>query len=168
MVCKVGMDSFGKDMIANFSARGISTSNIISCPDASSGVASIAVSEDGSNNIIIVSGTNDLLSVEEVTARQDCIKNAQVLLTQLEINVDTTLAALKLARQHGVLTILNTAPAQALPDEIFAYADIVSPNETELETLSGRSVASSEDAVLAAREIIRRYELMRHSHGIYA
>eukprot|EP01122_Echinamoeba_exundans_P017548 TRINITY_DN935_c0_g1_i4.p1 TRINITY_DN935_c0_g1~~TRINITY_DN935_c0_g1_i4.p1 ORF type:complete len:181 (-),score=24.52 TRINITY_DN935_c0_g1_i4:22-564(-) len=80
----------------------------------------------------------------------------RVLLTQLEINVDTTLAALKLARQHGVLTILNTAPAQALPDEIFAYADIVSPNETELETLSGRSVASSEDAVLAAREIIRR------------
>lgn len=79
-----------------------------------------------------------------------------MLLTQLEISLQTTVAALKIGQAAGVTTILNPAPAQALPDEIYQYADIICPNETELETLTGLPVKNVDDATNAARVLIKR------------
>lgn len=78
----------------------------------------------------------------------------RVLLTQLEVKLETTVEALRLGKQHGLTTILNTAPALHLPQDVYPHVDILCANETELETLSGRNVASVEEATLASRILI--------------
>ena len=82
------------------------------------GVAPICVNAAGQNSIVIVAGANDLLTPEELTERESLLAGACVVVTQLEIKVETTLQALKLARKHGAVTIFNPAPARSdLPDE---------------------------------------------------
>jgi ribokinase len=120
-------------------------------------VAPIAVDTDGHNAIIIVTGANDLLTTEEIEAARATIASAQILVCQLEIPVETTLAALRIARQEGVTTIFNPAPARpSLPDELYQLSDIFCPNESETELLTGLPVNSQEEAETAARVLLER------------
>jgi ribokinase len=156
MVCKLGTDSFGADMKKNFEAHGVNTDYIYISNEASSGVAPITVSDDGANSIVIVSGTNDLLNKEEVHKASKPITECKVLLTQLEIRLETTWEALKVAKQAGVTTILNPAPAQDLPSDIFQVVDILCPNETELEILSKKPVNNIDEAKVAAKVLLEK------------
>jgi len=137
---KLGTDMFGQQMKENFESFGMDTKNIIITDETSSGVASIAVAEDGGNTIVVVGGANNILSPEEVKSAEEAFKGAKVFLTVLEVPVPAVLEGLKLAKKHGLVTILNPAPAKKdLPEEFFQYADIVCPNETELEILTNVS-----------------------------
>lgn len=122
---------------------------------AFSGVAPIAVDPDGHNAIIIVTGANDLLTEEEIEAARPTIAASQVLVCQLEIPLETTLAALRVARQESVPTIFNPAQGRPnLPEEFYRLSDIFCPNETEAQLLAGMPVNTLEEAEAAGRAFL--------------
>lgn len=157
IITKLGKDIFGNDTLKNFEAFGINTQGVTFTDDAFSGVAPIAVDPNGDNSIIIVSGANDHLSVEDLHQAKHIIASSKVMVCQLEIPVEISLEALRIAKAAGVTTIFNPAPARSeLPEEIYQLSDIFCPNETETELLMGVVIQSQDDAVIAARELLRR------------
>lgn len=155
MIGKVGTDSFGQNYIQNLKDNNINIDHLGVTNEASTGVAPIVVNDNGQNSIVIVAGANLLLSVDDVRHATPLISTSKVLICQLETRPETSLAALKLARKHAVTTILNPAPAiENLDPEIYKFCDIVCPNETEAEVLTGQCVQSIEDAGLAARHLL--------------
>lgn len=157
MVTKLGQDIFGENTLKNFQSWGIDTTHVLFTDQAFSGVAPIAVDPDGHNAIIIVTGANDLLTLEEIEAARPTIRQSQILVCQLEIPLEITLAALRIAKEEGVTTIFNPAPARPeLPDELYRLSDIFCPNESETELLTGMPVGSLEEAREAARVLLQR------------
>lgn len=155
MVVKLGSDVFGQGTRDNFSEHGIDTTHVHLTDAAFSGVAPIAVDQDGRNAIVIVAGANDLLTEQEVEAARPAIAAAQVVVCQLEIPLEITLATLRIAREEGTRTILNPAPARAeLPTELYELSDVFCPNEPETELLTGGPVSSDEQA-LAQAQLLR-------------
>lgn len=157
MVARVGGDVFGADMLANFAAQGIDVARVLRTEGVSSGVAPIAVDDAGRNAIIVVAGANALLTPADVDAAAPAIRRARVLLCQLEVPLETSLRALTLAREAGVLTILNPAPApEALPDAMLRVSDLVCPNESEASAISGIPVTDAASAEAAGRVLVGR------------
>lgn len=157
MVAKLGRDVFGENTLKNFQAEGVDTRHVLFTDQAFSGVAPIAVDQKGDNSIIIVTGANDLLSEEEVAAAEDLIAGAKILVCQLETPLAVSLAALRIAKKHGVYTIFNPAPAlPGLPEEIYSLSDLFCPNESETAILTGMPVESPEQAEAAAAELLKR------------
>jgi ribokinase len=157
LIARVGQDLFGQNMLENFAAQGIDTTHVSVDDATSTGVAPIAVDAQGQNAIIVVGGANDRLTPEHVRAARATIAACQVLVCQLEVPVETTRAALELARESGATTIFNPAPARAaLPDELIALADVFCPNESETELLTGMPVAGDAEAEAAARSLLAR------------
>lgn len=154
---KVGDDIFGRGMIENLEKSGVKTHHIHTTKDALSGVAPIAVDADGRNSIIIITGANDLLTEDEIKLAKDTISGSSIVLCQLEIPIEITLAALQIAKSENVTTILNPAPGhEDLPEEFYALSDIVCPNESEAELLTGIPVDSLSSAREAAQWLIDR------------
>lgn len=161
MVAKVGRDVFGDSMLENFRANDVGITHVHVTEEAFSGVAPIAVEPGGTNAIIIVTGANDLLTVNEIERARAAINAADALVCQLEIPLELSLTALRIAREEGTRTILNPAPARSLaPTELYELADIICPNEPETELLTGGSVATLVEAEAQARKL---RELGAHS-----
>ncbi|MEM7231039.1 MAG: ribokinase [Planctomycetota bacterium] len=156
-VSRVGDDFFGDEVIRRMQSFGIDTMGIRKTAGVPTGVATIAVDDAGENAIIVVTGANDHLSASDVEASRSVIESADVLVCQLEVPLDSTLAALRIARSAGVTTVLNPAPAlPSLPDEALELSDYFCPNETEAEQLSGEAVKSAKDAETATATFRRR------------
>lgn len=157
MVTKLGADVFGDRTLENFTQQGIDTAHVHQTDAAFSGVAPIAVAPDGTNAIIIVTGANDRLTKEEIERARPAIAAAAVVVCQLEIPVELTRAALRIAREEGTRTILNPAPArESLPEDLYGLADIFCPNEPETELLTGSTLDSDDDAVAQAKVLRER------------
>ena len=157
MVTKLGQDVFGENTVKNFKTWGVNTQHVHFTDQAFTGVAPIAVDTEGNNSIIVVTGANDLLTAEEVEAARPAIAASSILVCQLEIPLDINLAALRIAREEGVKTIFNPAPARSeIPQEFYQLSDIFCPNETETELLTGMTVQSIEEAESAAKVLIER------------
>lgn len=157
MITKVGRDVFGENTLKNFEECGVSTEHVLFTEEAMSGVAPIIVDADGNNSIVVVTGANDLLTVQEIENARKTIASAQILICQLEVSKELTLAALRIAKEEGVSTFLNPSPAQAnLPDEFFELTDVLCPNEGETRVLSGMDVDTEEQAEAAARRLMER------------
>lgn len=157
MIAKVGHDAFGAGMRENFTSFGIDVTHVSVTDAAFSGVAPITVDSAGRNAIVIVTGANDLLTSAEVRAARATIARAAVLVCQLEIPVEISLAALAEARAVGVRTIVNPAPARAdLPDDVYRLADVLCPNEGETEVLTGQPVATVQEVESAAATLLHR------------
>lgn len=121
------------------------------------GAACIIVEEDtGQNRIIVAPGAASLMNASHTRQHADSISQASVLLTQLEQPLDAAVEALRIAKNAGVRTILNPAPALDLEDEVLALCDFLTPNETEAEILTGRRVTSVDEARLAAQDLVDR------------
>ena len=152
MVGKLGRDLFGENTLKNFEALGIDTRHVHFTDEAFSGVAPIAVDPEGRNAIIIVTGANDLLTEEEIEAARPAIATSKILICQLEIPLERSLQALRIAREEGVTTILNPAPARSnIPEAAYPLSDLFCPNETEAEILTGLTVDTVEAAEAAGR-----------------
>jgi ribokinase len=136
---RVGQDVFGDSAIKIWQDEGINTDYVVRDPEHATGVAPIWVDDRGENSIVVVLGANLAVSRADVDKAADAIARADVLMAQLEIDYDAVGYALKVAKQKGVRTILNPAPAGQVPQETLALVDYLTPNETELETLSGIS-----------------------------
>ena len=155
MLTCVGDDTFGKDTVGNYEKVGISTKHVHTIGNTATGVAPIFVNDAGQNCIVIVNGANDRITKEHVRGATSEISAAKAVVCQLEIPVEVSLEALKVAKENNTLTIFNPAPARAdLPNDIFQACDIIAPNEPEAELLTGEKVDSSEGAVRAARKLI--------------
>ncbi|MFT7813396.1 ribokinase isoform X2 [Arapaima gigas] len=133
MVCKVGADFFGDNYIQNFKNNSISTEFVSQTDQAATGAASIIVNDAGENAIVIVSGANLLLGDEELRGVEPVLSQAKVLVCQLEICLDTSLQALRMARERRVKTIFNPAPAVAdLHPDFYRASDVFCCNESEV------------------------------------
>ena len=155
MVSKVGDESFGAGTLENFKKNGVSTSFVYKSKEEFSGVAPIFVTPKGENSIVIVSGSNNKLTAMEIEKASNEIKQSSYLICQLEIEVELSLIALRLAKKLGVSTILNPAPARAsLPEEIYKLTDIFCPNESEAELLTGKKINSMTDIEEMAKQFV--------------
>src|SRR5450759_793340 len=156
MVARVGHDVFGEGMLRNFSTLGIDTTHVAIDETQSTGVAPIFVDDNAQNVIVIIAGANGMLAPADVQAARQIILASNTVVCQLEVPIETTLEAFRVARTGGVRTILNPAPAAVLPAELLLLTDVCAPNETETEYLTGLPVRSAEDAVAAAHELLKR------------
>jgi len=153
MVTKVGGDVFGGMVKQNFASQGIAVDTIFTDDSLPSGVAPILVDDEGHNLVIIVPGANNSLSAAEVAKAQAVIESARILICQLEIPDEAILAAFEIASQAGVQIIFNPAPARPVPPRMLALADLLVPNETEAELLTGMPVGGLDDAARAAEAL---------------
>jgi ribokinase len=145
-VGRVGQDVFSEVALRMWQQENISTRFVIRDPENSTGVAPIFVDDSGENSIVVVLGANLAISTVDIDAAADTIGQADVLIVQLEINYDATAYALKVAKERGIRTILNPAPAGQVAPDVLALADFITPNETELEALAGKPGTPVEEA----------------------
>jgi len=154
MIARVGDDLFGPATVQNFASYKIDTTFVLITPGVSSGVAPIFVDSAGQNRILVVKGANDRLLPSDVDAAADLLSDADFIVLQLEIPLETVYHTLRFARAHGVRTILNPAPAQPLDFRQVALADYFIPNETEAEALIGMPVHNVEQALRCAERLL--------------
>jgi ribokinase len=138
-VARIGQDIFGDQCLAAYRAEGIVTDFVSRDPDEATGVALIAVAENGENSITVASGANMRLMPPHVEGTARVFEQADVLVLQLEVPLETVMAAARLARERHVQVILNPAPARPLPRELLSLVDVITPNRIELAQLAGRS-----------------------------
>ncbi|MBN1201403.1 MAG: ribokinase [Anaerolineae bacterium] len=143
-VARVGQDSFGDQCLAGYEAEGVDTRFVFRDPDEPTGVALIAIADGGENAIIVASGANMRLSPADVERAKSVFQQADVLLLQLEVPIETVLAAAQLAHESGVKVVLNPAPARELPSELLGSVDVITPNRIELSQLVGISETEAE------------------------
>ncbi len=136
MVNCLGDDAYGDMTLENFAAFGVDTTHIYRTAGAS-GVAPIWVTPDGSNRIIIIPGANHRLTGEQADRSVRRTPDAAVVVGQLEIPQETTVAAFAAARECGAVTVLNPAPAAPMSEELLEMSDWLIPNEVEFEMLTG-------------------------------
>jgi ribokinase len=154
-VARVGRDDLGDRALAGLRRDRIGVNRVVRDAAAPSGVALIFVGRDGANSIAVAAGANGRLTAGDVERAESAFASASVLLLQLEIPLVAVEAAVALAARAGVRVILNPAPAQRLPRKLLRQVDILTPNETEAEGLTGIRVqddASAGRAVKALRQ----------------
>lgn len=157
IITRIGRDTFGAMARQAWQAAGINADAVIEDAGAPTGAAFIFVStETGNNAIIVESGAAAKLSAADVRAAEAAIADAKVFMTQFEQPIAAAMEGLRLARAHGAITILNPAPAVPVDDAIWALCDYVTPNETEAAALTGLPVEDEDQALLAAKELVRR------------
>lgn len=155
-IARVGKDVLGDRAVAGFVREGINVKYLRRDACRPSGVALICVSDSGENSIAVAPGANARLSPKDVRTAIPAFTHSDILLTQLETPLRTVAAAVRLATAGGVLTILNPAPAQALPDALLRQISILTPNENEAELLTGIKVSSEASAGRAAMKLRQR------------
>ncbi len=155
LVARVGSDVFGQRALEGFEQDGIDVGRVVRDASEPSGTALIFVEDSGENCIAVAPGANARLSVEDVASAASALESASILLMQLEIPMESVLAAAEIASARGVTVILNPAPAASVPAELLARVSILTPNETEARVLTGveirddLSLARAADALMS-------------------
>jgi len=155
-IANTGNDNLGKEAIEGFEKEGINTDYIFVDKENPSGVALIFVGEDGENSIAVASGANGTLTPLQIDEIDHIIADGSILLAQLETPLETIEQAIKIANENGVKVILNPAPAQTLSDDLLKQIDILTPNQSEAELLTGIIVKDEGSAQKAASNLISR------------
>jgi ribokinase len=171
MIGKLGRDSFGRDLRAQLQASGVLTEAVAET-DGPSGVAIITTDSAGENSIIVVPGANGLLSPADIDANRDLIQAADMVLTQLEIPMDTVLHLARVAAEARVPLMLDPAPAAPLADELQRLTAWLTPNQTEAMSLLGETSAGTYDTAQARAEALlargpKGVILKMGGHGAY-
>jgi ribokinase len=149
----VGADDIGERVRRQLASDRIDTQPIEAIADSTTGVALIFVNAEGENVIGIDAGANAAVTPDYLARYQQKVIDADALLMQLESPLETVIAAARLAKQHHTQVILNPAPARELPDELLGMIDIITPNETEAQRLTGIAVDNDADAARAAQAL---------------
>jgi ribokinase len=156
MVAKVGNDLFGEATVKNFASLGIDTTHVRIVDGVSSGVAPIFVDPNGQNRIIVVKGANDTLKPADVDAAANSLENADVIILQFEIPLETVYYTVRFAQKHNIRCIVNPAPALPVDLAELVAADYFVPNETEAEVIAGHPVHSIEEAKKCAAALLEK------------
>lgn len=149
----VGDDAFGRELAANLANNGVDTRCVSSTSEKPTGTAVIIVAE-ADNTIVVDPGANFCLTPAMLGQAQEIIKMSDILLLQMEIPLETVDAAVRLAKKHGVRVLLNPAPAGQIGQELLKMADILTPNRSECETLTGMPAGTVEEAGAAAEYLL--------------
>ena len=140
MIGCIGRDFMGAAQLKSLSAEGIVTDYIVRHERLKTGVVLIYVDGNGQNKIMIASNANAACSMEQLDETIHAFTDSTVFLTQLETNLDPVLYAMEKTQKAGCKVILDPAPVQAVPPEIWAMADIVKPNENEAAYYTGMPI----------------------------
>ncbi|MDT3253106.1 ribokinase [Serratia sp. root2] len=149
----VGADDIGERIRLQLATDRIDTQPIEAIADTTTGVALIFVNAEGENVIGIDAGANAAVTPDYLARYQQKVIQADALLMQLESPLETVMAAARLAKRHQTQVILNPAPARELPDELLVMVDMITPNETEAQRLTGIAIANDGDAARAAQAL---------------
>jgi len=156
-ISRLGRDTFGEIALSTWKAEKINTGKVVQTDAAPTGAAYIFVQEDtGENAIIVVPGAANSISRADVDQAAAEIRAAKAFITQLEQPIEAALHGLSIAKQAGVTTIFNPAPAAPLPDAIYALCDYITPNETEASAITGVEVTGLDSAKAAADRLLQR------------
>jgi ribokinase len=156
MLGAVGQDEMGHILKQSLKNDGVNVKRVLEKVDFPTGIAVIIVEDSGNNAITVAPGANSNFTPEDLLEMESVFKNTDVMLVQLETPIETVLQALKLAKEYDVKTILNPAPAAPLTDEMLSLVDILTPNETELELLSGLPTSTLDEVEKAGQLLIQK------------
>lgn len=151
MVGRVGKDNFAPFLIENLNVNHVNAAHVAQ-DNAATGTAIIIVDENGQNSIVLSPGANGKVDFHDIDSAPD----AEILLLQFEIPMDSVLHAAKRYKAKGTTVILNPAPARQISEELLTLIDILVPNESELSLLTGMQVTDMKSAEIAAQEILKR------------
>lgn len=151
LIGAVGNDAFGSMLKEQMDANNVRSDAVAIIQDVPTGIAAI-LHADRDNSIVIVEGANGRCTPGWIKRNAELIRQAQVLLVQLEIPLESVREALQIARDSGVLTVLNPAPYVELPDDLLRLANYITPNETEFECLTGAVYGTEEELEAGMRQ----------------
>ena len=153
---RIGDDGFGKEVSKITADEPVDMSGLAVDPAAGTGLAVISVDVASENSIIVISGANMTQDESDVARCTAAMDDAKVLLLQLEIPLDVSLATARAARERGLTVVLDPAPASDLPDEAYQLATIMTPNEIETEMLLGFRPTNADEARRAGETATRK------------
>jgi ribokinase len=156
LIARVGADARGDALLARLADERVDTSNVVRDPEAPTGVALILIDRAGEKQILTAPGANRRLTPRDVRAAEATISAARLVLVQLEVPLESVSEAARLAREAGLRVVLDPAPPVALPDELLGLVEVIRPNASEAEALTGVRVRSRADARRAASILLRR------------
>lgn len=156
LIAKVGQDVFGQQAIEGFAHEGINVAYVLSDPKLASGVALITVDASGENEIVVAPGANAALLPTDLDRDDMAFENADLVLMQLETPLETVLHAAQKAQASYKKFVLNPAPAQSLPDELYSLLYLITPNETEASLLTGIPLDDDDALPLVAEVLLQK------------
>lgn len=156
MIAKIGKDENGQILKDKLIEDNIDVKYVFEDKREATGMAIIIVNENGNNSIIVVAGSNMTIDEYEIEASVEKIKEYDILISQFETSEEMTLKAFLKAKEFGKITILNPAPAKKINEELLKVTDIIVPNETEAEVLTGIKVETLEDANKAGQAFLEK------------
>ena len=154
MIGRVGTDNFGDELLKNLSAEGVDSQFVVKDTEMGTGVAMITVDANGDNTIVAVPKANMSLNPDNIDQAESAIAVADILLLQLEVSLLAVQRAAEIAKANGVPVLLNPAPARRIPMELMSLVDILVPNETETEFLTGFRLTDMESIKSAAKHLL--------------
>jgi len=155
MTC-LGADAFGPWALELYRREGVGSRWIGTSTRYPTGIGAILVTPDGRNAIVVDIGANREMDGAFVESRSAILDTATVLLTVTEAPVAAVARAVELAHARGKIVILNPAPAVPLPEGLLAKVDALTPNGSELATLTGMPAGTVDHAGSAARDLLRQ------------
>ncbi|MGI6162165.1 MAG: ribokinase [Christensenellales bacterium] len=172
-ITKIGRDVFGQVATDFYKQENMDTGYVFEDEKLETGCALIMVDEETAQNaIVVISGACGNITDEDIEKARPVIEGAGILLLQLETNFDALLKAIDIAHAAGVKVVLNPAPARELPDELYKKIDIITPNETEAEFLTGVRIENEKDAQRAAdiflQKGVKQVVITLGYHGAFA
>lgn len=153
----VGKDSLGDQLRENMKKSGTDISGIAQTEKAPTGMAVIYVDDAGDNSIVVLSGANGACDISYLKDNDELIRESSYIVFQMEIPAEAVYYGVRRAKELGKTVILNPAPApDELPDEILSNIDYLTPNETELLKLVGKTECSEENVREGAQELLEK------------
>ncbi len=162
MIGKLGNDSFGTQLRANLESAGVDTASV-GVESTSSGIAQIITAGNGENVIVVIPGANAHVSSHYLEKHLDVIRSASIVLTQLEIPLETVEYLGSITRKEGIPLMLDPAPARPLPSSLLECVEWLTPNESETCSLLG---LQSQDVPEEAMEEVAEILLQRGSRNV--
>ncbi|MEM0924854.1 MAG: ribokinase, partial [Planctomycetota bacterium] len=153
LIGAVGDDAYAEHLIANLRRYGVGCDRVRRMEDQSSGLAVIAVDDQGQNSIIVLSGANAHVTPDWVAHHQDTIAHADCLMIQLEIPIESAMKGIEIARAHSVRVMLDPAPSPTDPPDEMFDVDLICPNESEAAALTGCDLSTDDGRQLAVRRL---------------
>jgi ribokinase len=153
---KIGNDDFSPQLKKMMLQEGVDLSLLMTDENVHTGTAFILIDDRGQNEIIVISGSNMSLTPNDVQYHSEIFNKVKVVLTQLEIPIETVYNTIKLAKEADAIVILNPAPARQISDEIYPLIDYLTPNESEIEHLSGIKITNNDSLLKASEVLLKR------------